>query len=82
MTIYVLNGKKKGGNMNPITITCDEAVKLFGIPKGTLANLRCQKKGCRFFKVGKRVVYRVEDFERWVMSNPCLTIDQMPSRED
>ncbi len=57
------------------TITADEAVAMFGIPRGTLANLRSQRRGCRFFKVGKRVLYRVEDFEKWITSNPVMTID-------
>jgi hypothetical protein len=47
-------------------IATDEASRLFRLSHGYLANLRVQKKGCPFFKVGKRVLYRFKDFERWV----------------
>ncbi len=41
---------------------------------GTLANLRSKKQGPKFFKVGKKVVYRPEDIEAWLFRNPVLTV--------
>ncbi len=43
---------------------------------GSLANLRCQRRGIRFFKVGRRVVYRPEDVEAFLFREPVLTLDQ------
>jgi excisionase family DNA binding protein len=60
-----------------ITLTVDEAVERFGIPKGTLNNLRSARKGPRYYKVGKRILYRVDDFQKWIFSNPVLTTDHI-----
>ena len=55
-----------------------EVEAVFGIPRGSLANLRSAKKGCRFFKVGggRRVKYRLEDVKTWVESQPVLTEEE------
>jgi hypothetical protein len=58
-------------------MTPDEAVSLFGIPKGTLANLRSARKGCKFYRQGKRVYYRTDEFLKWITSNPVMTLDSM-----
>jgi predicted DNA-binding transcriptional regulator AlpA len=51
-----------------------EVEAIFGIPRGSLANLRWDKRGPRYFKVGARkVMYRVEDVQDWVERNPVLT---------
>jgi len=44
---------------------------------GTLANLRCQKRGPKFFKINRKVVYRPEDIEAFLFQNPVLTIDSV-----
>jgi hypothetical protein len=43
---------------------------------GTLANLRCQKRGIRFFKMGRKVIYRPQDIEAFLFRTPVLTLDQ------
>ena len=49
--------------------------------EGSLANLRCQKRGPRYFKVNRKVVYRPEDIEAFLFSSPVLTQDSMePSK--
>ena len=49
---------------------------LFGIPRGSLANLRWQKKGPRYFKAGsRRILYKAEDVKSWIERNPVLTAD-------
>ena len=48
-----------------------------GIPKGTLANLRSKKQGCPYFKCGGKILYRVDDFERWLYRNPIRTINSI-----
>ena len=43
--------------------------------EGSLANMRCQKRGPKFFKIGRKVVYRPEDIEAFLFQNPVQTID-------
>jgi len=60
-------------------MTPEEIAQHYGIPTGSLANMRCKKVGCPFFKVGRRIFYRVDQWERWFFSTPVLTkeaIDQ------
>ena len=66
-----------------LTISPAEVEQLYGIPVGTLANLRCKRRGPRFFKVqGGKVIYRVADIEAWLFANPVLTIDQQGASND
>lgn len=58
----------------------DEVESVYGVPKGTLANLRCRREGAVFFKVGGKVYYRVDEFEKWFFSNRVLTKDAVSSR--
>jgi hypothetical protein len=58
-----------------ITITPEQAAERYGINKGTLANLRNQKKGCPYLKIGRKVLYPVKDFEAWLFSNPVKTME-------
>ncbi|MBW2605753.1 MAG: hypothetical protein JRE28_15840 [Deltaproteobacteria bacterium] len=43
--------------------------------KGTLANMRMQSRGPRFYKVSRKVVYKPADIEKYLFHNPVLTID-------
>ena len=43
--------------------------------EGTLANWRAQKRGPKFYKVSRKVVYRPEDVEAFLFQNPVLTSD-------
>ena len=51
-----------------------EAADIFGFAEGTLANLRSKRQGCKFYKRGRKVLYDADEFERWVRSNPILTM--------
>jgi hypothetical protein len=59
------------------TITPEQASAMYGLCKGTLANLRSQKKGCAYFTIGRKVLYRVDDFEKWLFQNPVETVDSI-----
>ena len=61
------NGKK--------ALTPKEAAFIYGIPEGTLANLRYHRKGPSFHRVGRKILYLVTDFEEWITRHPVLTID-------
>ena len=45
--------------------------------EGTLANWRNQKRGPRFFRVSRKIVYRTSDIEAFIFKNPVLTIDSI-----
>jgi len=59
------------------TITPQEAAERYGLSVGTLANLRCNKQGPQFYKVGRKCLYRISEFENWLFSEPVKTIDSV-----
>jgi hypothetical protein len=61
--------------MQQVSITPEQAAKLYGLNAGSLANLRSRRQGPRYYKVGKKIVYRVEDLERWLFDEPVMTLD-------
>ena len=67
-----------GTKLNKITATPKEVEAIYGIPRGSLANLRWQKRGPKYLKAGpRRVLYRIDDIEEWVSHNPVLTTDRV-----
>ena len=52
------------GGMNHI-LTSDQLATRWLTSRGYLANLRSQGKGCPYVKLGRRVVYREKDVERY-----------------
>jgi len=62
--------------------TPQEINEIYGLDVGTLANLRSQKRGIEYFKVGKRVYYFLTDVEAWLRRNPVLTLDCEEVRHD
>jgi hypothetical protein len=62
-------------------VTAKEAALMYGFKEGTLANMRSQKVGPKFYKVGrKKVLYFTEDLDIWARANPVLTKDCLPER--
>jgi len=59
------------------TLTPKDCENIYGLNPGTLANMRFHKFGPRYYKLGKKVLYRVEDIEQWLNENVVLTRDQM-----
>ena len=57
-----------------------EAAEMYGLSVGSLANLRVSGKGCRFYRVGRKVLYLVSDFDAWIRRNPVLTMDSLPEK--
>jgi hypothetical protein len=57
---------------------------MFGIPEGTLANMRWSKKtGPRYFRKpgGRGIFYLLSDVEEWITSQPVLTVDSLREAE-
>jgi hypothetical protein len=65
-----------------ITLTPEEVYAAFGVPPGTLANLRWAKKGPRFFKMpgGRKIFYLVSDVEEWITRHPVQTVDSIEDK--
>jgi hypothetical protein len=57
--------------------TPDIIAAMYGIPMGTLANLRWLKRGPKYFKRGRRIFYFIADFEKWLKEEPAETMDSM-----
>jgi len=45
----------------------------YSLNVGTLANLRAQRRGPRFYRVGRKILYFREDIEAWLKQTPVLT---------
>ena len=57
-------------------LTPTEVDSVYGIPKGSLANMRWARIGPKYYKTGARkVLYKVEDIERWLFRSPIQTKD-------
>ena len=67
-------------NPEKITLTGEEIEAIYGVDKGTLANLRSKRLGCPYFKRGKSVYYKKSDWESYFFSNPVLTSDSILER--
>ncbi len=67
--------KPRNGALHRITMTPDEAAYMYGVNKGTLANLRSKKQGCPYILCGRKVLYRVDLFEKWLFAGAVKTID-------
>jgi len=64
-------------NFIPQALSPAQVEKFYGIPAGTLANLRWRKEGPKFFKRSRKVVYKTADVEAWLFGNPVLTADSI-----
>ncbi|MDO9566726.1 MAG: helix-turn-helix domain-containing protein [Candidatus Desulfaltia sp.] len=60
------------------TATTKQISEIYGIPVGTLANLRYQKRGPKYYRVSRKVLYAISDVEDWIMRNPVLTSESLP----
>jgi len=59
-----------------VTITPKQVSERYNFDLGTLANMRSQKIGPSYIKVGKRkVLYRIEDIERYLNEGKINTLD-------
>jgi hypothetical protein len=43
---------------------------------GTLANLRSKGRGPKYFKRGRKILYKESDVDLWLLENPVMTMDQ------
>ena len=70
------HNKHTGGKIMDITLTARQVSERYNLVLGTLANMRCRKEGPSYIKVGKRkVLYRVEDIEKYLAEGKINTLD-------
>ena len=63
--------------MDRKSATPQEIAAIYGVNAGTLANLRSQGKGAKYYRLGTKIIYFIEDFERWLTSEPVMTADSV-----
>ena len=70
--------------LGKIVLRPSEVKEIFGIPEGTLANLRWAKKGPRYFKKprGRGIFYLLNDVKTWITSNPVDPADRVKRCRD
>ena len=59
--------------MKKLYATPDELHEGYGLNPRTLANQRCKKEGIPYKKVGRKVLYKITDVEKYVESQTVLT---------
>jgi predicted DNA-binding transcriptional regulator AlpA len=57
-------------------ITPEQLAEQTGISSKTWANWRSQKKGPRYYKIGKKVFYKMADIDRFIDGGLMVTIEQ------
>ena len=73
--------KKQQDGLTKIALSANEVERVYGVPRGSLANLRCRREGAKYFTVGKKIYYRISDFEAWFFGSPVLTKDAVRTKE-
>jgi hypothetical protein len=59
-------------------VSAQEAAIMYSISAGTLGNWRSSKKtGPKYFKVNRKILYKVEDLETFFTATPVLTRDSL-----
>jgi len=62
------------------TLTACEAATMLGLATSTLAKLRLNGNGPTYCKLGRRVVYRRADLERWLESRTARDTSDADAR--
>ena len=68
--------------MNRVILRTPEAAEYIGVKTNTLEGWRCKKKGPKFHKIGKNVVYFQEDLDSYLSSRGVHTIDSIHIKKD
>ena len=60
----------------PAVLLASDAALLLSLSQSTLAKLRLTGKGPAYCKLGRRVVYRLEDLTAWLEKNRRLSTSE------
>jgi len=79
-----MSHREQKRELKKIALSPADVFVTFGIPPGTLANLRWAKKGPRFFKMpgGRKIFYLISDVEEWITSQPVQTLDSIEAERE
>lgn len=63
------------------TLTPQQVEAIYGIPVGTLCQMRYRRRGPKYYVLGnpsgkrRKILYFVSDVEAWIKANPVITTD-------
>lgn len=58
-------------------VSRQQAARMYDVSPGHLANLLSQGRGPRAYRVGRKVLYRLEDLEAFFTARPVETADSI-----
>lgn len=61
------------GGVQPVMLSVDETVKLYGLSQRTLEKLRAEGRGPAYHEMGKRILYRRTDLDTWMNQHRVAT---------
>ncbi|MGO9235043.1 MAG: helix-turn-helix transcriptional regulator [Methylocella sp.] len=65
---------------NRLVLAAPQAAARLGLSTSTLAKMRLSGTGPQYSKLGRRVVYQVDDLGAWVTSNRCQSTSEYDRR--
>ena len=66
--------------IQPRMVSTIKAAELFSTSPGTLQNWRSLKKGPKFFRVNRKILYALDDLEGYFTREPVLTSDSIENK--
>ena len=63
---------------NSLVLSAADAAKQLNLSTSTLAKMRLGGSGPAYSKLGRRVVYRLEDLESWISANRFQSTSEYP----
>ena len=66
---------------NPLVLDAGETARRLGLSISTLAKMRLYGTGPVYSKLGRRVVYRLEDLESWIEANRFQSTSEYPAKQ-
>ena len=60
----------------PIVLSAEQVAERLGLSMSTLAKMRLSGRGPAYSKLGRRVVYRPSDINKWVVANQFSSTSQ------
>ena len=65
-----------------IYLTTKQAAQLSGLSVSYLNKLRCIGGGSPFLKVGRKCIYRSEQFKAWLAEHQCCSTSEYSAEAD
>lgn len=65
---------------NPLVLNASQVAERLGLSVSTLAKMRLSGVGPTYSKLGRRVVYRLEDLESWIVKNRFQSTSEYPTK--